>query len=111
MSELTLITDDANALRNFPYNAVLTLQFGANLVADADAIFRVFFTNDDYGDNNGYDYGTVDAILVNKSLSVGTVSREKSGGTAIIETDAPHGLLVGDVNTILPELSIIIGLP
>jgi hypothetical protein len=56
-------TDDANALRNFPYAAVLTLQFGDNLKADADAKYWVFFTTSI--DPTGHDYGTVDAIIVN----------------------------------------------
>lgn len=50
----------------YPYTAVLTLNFGDNLVADANAIYKVFFTNDDAGDNLGRDYGTADAIVVLK---------------------------------------------
>ena len=49
----------------FPFTAVLTLIIGDNLVADGNAIYRVFFTNDDLGSNAGADFGTVDAILVN----------------------------------------------
>lgn len=48
----------------YPYTAVLTLNFGDNLVADVNAIYKVFFTNDDAGSNLGYDFGTKDAIVV-----------------------------------------------
>lgn len=57
--------DDASAQRSFPYAAALTLQFGENLVLDASAIFRVYFSNDDAGDNSGRDFGTANALTVN----------------------------------------------
>ncbi len=41
----------------FPFTAILTLNFGSNLVDDPDAIYRVFFSNK---------FGTKDAVLVNK---------------------------------------------
>jgi hypothetical protein len=50
----------------YPFTAILTLSFGANLVNDPDAIYRVFFLNDDAGSNAGQDFGTAKAILVNK---------------------------------------------
>jgi hypothetical protein len=62
--------DDTGAQRTFPYVAILSLNFGANLVNDADAIYRVFFTNDDAGDNLGRDYGTASGITVNDNSSV-----------------------------------------
>ena len=60
-----VFVDDLGTERTYPYVAVLTLQFGANLVADTNAVYRVFFTNDDAGNNSGYDYGTANAITVN----------------------------------------------
>lgn len=66
----------------FPFTAILTLNFGANLVGDADAIYRVFFTNDDAGDNLGYDFGTKDAILVDKKTG-GTMSGNVSAQSSI----------------------------
>ena len=61
----------------FPFVSTLTLNFNSNLTDDTDAIFRVFFTNDDAGDNTGRDFGTKDALLVQDSGSTnisGTVS-------------------------------------
>lgn len=61
----------------FPFVAILTLNFSQTLVDDTDAIFRVFFTNDDAGDNAGADYGTASAIIVDDAGGVdiaGTIS-------------------------------------
>lgn len=61
----------------FPFVSTLTLNFNPNLTDDTDAIFRVFFTNDDAGDNTGRDFGTKDALLVQDSTPAnisGTVS-------------------------------------
>ena len=55
----------------FPFIANLKLEFGTNLVNDSDAVFRVFFTNDDSGDNSGRDFGTSNAIIVNNFDGVG----------------------------------------
>lgn len=75
------VVDDTGTNRSFPYVATLTLQFGENLVNDANAIFRVFFTNDDAGNNAGADYGTTNAILVQDNDDVamsGTISSNSS---------------------------------
>ena len=73
-------TDSKGATHQFLYTASLILNFGANLVADDDAIYRVFFTNDDApGDNLGYDYGTADAITVKDASNVdmaGSISNQ-----------------------------------
>ncbi len=88
----------------FPFTASLTINFGANLVSDNDAVYHVFFTNDDAGDNTGRDFGTSTAITVddntntdisgsvNNNTSV-TVSFDYDGntqrGSASAGTDAP----------------------
>lgn len=65
---------------SFPFSANLTVEFGDNLKNDTAAVFRVFFTNDDAGDNTGRDFGTSNAITVKDSSntdiagSVGGVS-------------------------------------
>jgi len=88
----------------FPFTASLTLEFGANLVNDSNAVYRVFFTNDDAGDNTGRDFGTSTAITVEDATpldisgSVGgnsslTFSYDYDGntqrGSASASTDAP----------------------
>lgn len=88
----------------FPFTASLTLEFGANLVSDSDAVYRVFFTNDDAGDNTGRDFGTANAITVDNASGVdisGSVGGNSSltftydydgntqRGTGSTSTDAP----------------------
>lgn len=71
------IYDTGGTKRTFPYTAAGTLNFSDTLVNDADAIYRMFFTNDDAGDNTGRDYGTDLAILVDDADGLdisGTVS-------------------------------------
>lgn len=65
-----VFNDDTGTDRTFPYTAVLTLNFGENLSNDTNAKYWVYFTNDDAGDNAGYDYGTSNAILVNDASDV-----------------------------------------
>lgn len=64
-------------------NATLVLTIGDNLKNDASAIYRVFFTNDDApGDNTGRDFGTANAMLVNK-MGGGTMSGTIGGASTI----------------------------
>jgi hypothetical protein len=59
------MVDDTGATVTYPFVASLTIQIGENLKNDPDGKYRVFFTNDDAGDNAGYDFGTANAITVN----------------------------------------------
>lgn len=59
-------TDNTNNVRTFPFVSTGKLLFNPNLQNDADAIYKVFFTNDDSGDNTGRDFGTQDAIVINQ---------------------------------------------
>lgn len=56
--------DNSSISQTFPLTVTLTVNFNANLTGDANAVFTMFFTNDDAGDNTGRDYGTIDAIIV-----------------------------------------------
>lgn len=80
----------------FPYAAVLSLQFGDNLKADSLAKYWAFFTNDDAGTNEGRDYGTSTAILVDSTSAVATVHRARASNIATIGTVSAHGLSIGD---------------
>lgn len=48
----------------FPFQSTVTLNFNPNLATDTDTVYRVFFLNDDAGDNAGNDFGTNGAITV-----------------------------------------------
>ena len=55
-----VFVDDTNTERTFPYTAVLTINAGANLVADANSKYWVYYTSVPSGS-----YGTANAVLVN----------------------------------------------
>ena len=93
-----VFVDDTGTERTFPYTAVLTLQFGDNLVNDTDAVYRVFFTSvpsGDYGTANAFtvddDTGTDMAGSVGGATSIGHTfaydTNVQGGRTAA--TDAP----------------------
>ena len=71
----------------FPFSANLVINFGDNLVQDADAIYKVFFTNDDLGSNLGRDFGTVNAIVVNDG-SGDPIAGDVGGSTSVTKTFA-----------------------
>jgi len=56
--------DDLNVERTFDFVAAGNLLFNSFLQSDTDAIYKVFFTNDDTGDNTGRDFGTQNAIII-----------------------------------------------
>ena len=59
------LTDDTGTQRTFPFVAAGTISFNDNLKNDASGSFKVFFTNDDAGDDTGRDFGTQNAIITN----------------------------------------------
>ena len=69
----------------FPFTASLTLEFNANLVSDSAAVYRVFFQNDDAGDNSGRDFGTANALLV-KNASNADMAGNVGGNASIALT-------------------------
>jgi hypothetical protein len=89
--------DNTGTTRTFPFTANLTINFSNTLQNDADAIFRVFFTNDDAGDNAGNDFGTAGAIIPRSNLDFETVSRARNTNVATLITSTPHTLSEGDV--------------
>ena len=73
--------DDLNTEKTFPFVAAGTILFNNNLQNDNDAIYKIFFTNDDAGDNTGRDFGTQNAIIIqdnNGSPITGSVATSAS---------------------------------
>ena len=71
--------------RNNPFLSSFTLNFSANLVAEELATngstqFRMYFTNDDAGDNLGNDFDTATAIVVQDYLDVAVTGEVDSAG-------------------------------
>lgn len=56
--------DQNSVQRSYPYSSAGVLNFSSNLVSGGTGYYRMYFTNDDAGDNSGYDYGTANAITV-----------------------------------------------
>ena len=96
----------------FPFVAILTINFGSNLVDDADAIYKVFFANDDAGDNTARDYGTKDAIVVNDASAspmAGNVSAQAFvERTYAYDSNVQRGS--GSENTPAPVVAVALGL-
>jgi hypothetical protein len=107
-------TDASGKTRSEPYVASGSISFNANLQNDGSATYKMFFTNDDAGDNTGRDYGTPTAIVVNDASSVaisGNVSAQASisftydydgnsqRGIASKGTDAPVTLVAIGLST------------
>lgn len=65
-----VFTDDTGVERTYPFVAAGTLQFNDNLQNDSNAVYRLFFTNDDAGNNWGRDFGTVSAMTVQNNSDV-----------------------------------------
>ena len=100
--------------RTNPFYASFDLVFSDNLVSETagDTLFRVYFTNDDAGDNLGYDFDTTNAIVVNDkdgSPIEGTITQATNTfqydytnniqrGTGSDETDAPITVVFQGLN-------------
>lgn len=59
--------DDLGIERTFPFVAAWSINFNDNLQNSTDAVYTMFFTNDDAWDNAGADYGTAAAIIVDNN--------------------------------------------
>lgn len=88
--------DNTNTTRMFPFTANLAVNFSSTLQNDANAIFRVFYTNDDAGDNAGADFGTTNAIIPRTNINYATTNRVRNSSVATI-TIGSHTIEVGDV--------------
>tara|TARA_R110000772_G_scaffold96495_4_gene195188 strand:- start:1299 stop:2732 length:1434 start_codon:yes stop_codon:yes gene_type:complete len=59
-----VFVDDSGSDNSYPFVAAGNLLFNTNLTNDSAAIYKLFFTNDNAGDNTGRDFGTQDAIII-----------------------------------------------
>lgn len=84
--------DDTGTLRTYPLLTVLSVNFGANLVADTDAKYWIYFTSLP-GDA---DYGTTDAVIVRTAETHDTTHRARTSDVATITTSAAHEFSVND---------------
>ena len=107
--------DNDNDARTFPFVATGSLNFNANLSTDTNAVYRMFFTNDDAGDNTGRDFDTINAITVqNASASdiAGSVPQQAGGSSASFDYDYDGNVQRGaaSAGTPVPITLVAIGL-
>lgn len=92
-----VFVDNTATERIFPYTANLAVNFSTTLQNDSEAIYRVFFTNDDAGANTGNDFGTSSAIILRSSVFSTSTNRVRETNVATITTGVAHGFVAGDV--------------
>lgn len=89
-NRINMVDNDGDT-RSFPFVAAGSILFNANLSTDVDAIYRMFFTNDDAGDNTGRDYGTINAITVQDNSGptdiAGAVPQSPGGSSVAFDYD------------------------
>lgn len=89
--------DHSGVSRNFPFTSSGSLVFNNNLVNDANSKYWLFFANDNAGDNQGRDFGTKDAIIVNdadlRSIA-GTVNGSTNHTTIAVVADAAGNISI-----------------
>lgn len=107
-----VFVDDTGVERQYPYAAAGNMTFNAAIQNDPDAIYRMYFTNDDAGDNSGNDFGTDNAILVNDNGGT-PISGNVSGATSIgfdYDYDGNVQRGAGSAGTDVPVTLVSIGL-
>jgi len=77
--------DVGGSSHQFPFVATGSIYWNDNLESDTNGIFKMFFTNDDAGDDAGADFGTASAILVNDNS--GVVITGVTSGTSFSDFD------------------------
>lgn len=84
-------TDGDGDIRTFPFVAAGSILFNANLSTDSSAVYRMFFANDDAGDNTGRDFGTINAITVQDNTGptdiAGSVPQSVGGSSQAFDFD------------------------
>lgn len=111
-----IFLDQNGTERYYPYASSGTLSFNAPLTAGGTGYYRMYFLNDDAGDNTGKDYGTVSATTVNDNLGnpiTGIINSSSivfgydydgnvQRGAASAGKDAPVVLVAGNAGSAKP---------
>lgn len=103
--------DATGVARSEKYIAAGSINFNSNLEDDGVAIYHMFFLNDDAGDDNGYDYGTPEAITVKDNAVAdikGTISAPSVAFSYDYDNNVQRGS--GSDNKPAPVVVVCIGL-
>jgi len=107
-----VFTDDTGSERTYPFVAAGTLQFNDNLQNDANAVYRLFFTNDDAGNNFGQDFGTVSAMTIQNNSDVNIAGNVAAAASIDFDYDYDNNVQRGaaSAGTDVPYTAVAIGL-
>lgn len=107
-----VFVDNTGVERTFPFVAAGTLLFNDNIQNDANAIYRVFFTNDDAGDNVGRDFGTSSATTINNNSAVPIAGNVTGAASIAFDFDYDNNIQRGTASsgTTAPYTAVSIGL-
>lgn len=72
--------------RTYPFVSAGTIVFNTTLIGDTSSSFKMYFLNDDAGDDLGYDYDTVNAIVVSQSNGTDPITGSVFDGDMIAST-------------------------
>lgn len=110
-NDLTFV-DNTGAERTFPFVAAGNLLFNSFLQSDTDAIYKVFFTNDDAGDNTGRDFGTQDALIIFQNDSSPITGSVATSASRTFDYDFDGNIQRGIASSgsIVPFTAVAIGL-
>ncbi len=111
--------DQNSVQRTYPFASAGSLNFNSFLSQAGTGYFRMYFTNDDAGDNLGADYGTSTAITVNDKDGVPITGAISSGsiaftydydgnvqrGAASAGDDAPITIVAGNKGVAKPVVA------
>lgn len=103
--------DNSDVTQDFPLTVVITLNYSQTLVDDTGAVFKMFFTNNDAGDDDGSDFGTINAIIVQDDTLTdisGTVPSLSAGFNYAYSANVQRG--AGSGGTDAPVTIVAIGL-
>lgn len=103
--------DNSDVTQDFPLTVTVTLNFSSTLVDDVAAVFKMFFTNNDTGDDDGSDFGTINAIIVQDDVLSdisGSVTVAQSNFNYAYSSNVQRG--AGSGNTDAPVTIVAIGL-
>jgi len=97
-NNLTFV-DDLNVERTFDFVAAGELLFNTNLSSDTGSIYKVFFTNDDAGDNTGRDFGTQDAIIIQDNNSQPITGSVDGSGSIAFDYNYDNNIQRGNASS------------
>ena len=91
--------DDLNEERTFPFVAAGNLLFNDNLTGDNAAIYKLFFTNDNAGDDTGRDFGTQNAIIINNNSGAPITGSVSGTASIAFDYDYDNNIQRGDASS------------